>query len=119
MDGLKAFGLSDNEISVFLQLLKNGSQSIWQVSIKTGIKRTSTYDIIKGLIRKDLVLIDVSGKKNLYRAVDPDVLLEQYAIKKDSLKDAVKKLKQLEQKTFKSTKMIRYTGVSGIRTVMG
>ncbi|MGV8168472.1 MAG: TrmB family transcriptional regulator [Candidatus Nanoarchaeia archaeon] len=119
MQGLKDFGLSDNEISVFVQLVKFGPQSVWKIATATGMKRTSTYDIIKGLIKKDLVLVEVSGKKNFYSAADPSVIVEQFNLKKESITESVKNLNKIKSKEENSTKLIRYTGVSGIRTAMG
>ena len=119
MQGLRAFGLSDNEIAVFEQLTKFGPQSVWAVAVNSGIKRTSAYDIIKGLMKKDLVQADRVAKKNVYRAADPAVLLEQLDLRRDALKDAVRELKKIAHVSVDTTKLIRYTGVSGIRTTMG
>ncbi|RJQ17054.1 hypothetical protein C4573_03280 [Candidatus Woesearchaeota archaeon] len=118
MQGLKEIGLSDNEIKVFLELNKEGSRSVWDVATKTKIKRTTTYDVIKSLIQKNLVSVKNEDKKQLYFAVEPNVLLEQINLKKDILTQTVDELIKIRKEFVAESVITKFNGVEGIRTAM-
>jgi len=118
MQGLKEIGLSDNEIKVFMELNKKGARTVWDIATKTNIKRTTTYDVIKSLIQKNLVTTKNNGKKQVYAAVDPRVLLEQIEIKKDILEHSVNEL-LIQRKNFQEDSVItKFNGIEGIRIAM-
>ena len=54
-EALKEFGLNDREVKVYLALLKIGTSSVHSIAEKTGIIRTTVYDIIKSLIEKFII----------------------------------------------------------------
>jgi HTH-type transcriptional regulator, sugar sensing transcriptional regulator len=118
MDELKELGLNDKEISAYVTLIKHGSLSIWEISTKIGIKRTSMYDIIKSLLEKKLILKKTNGKKVVYNAVEPDYLKELINIKQEKISEAVKKLKLLkESNADEKNQVIIYTGIAGLKTI--
>ena len=52
---LKDFGLSDNETTVYLALLKIGNSTANRVAEITGLKRSTTYDNLNLLASKGIV----------------------------------------------------------------
>jgi predicted transcriptional regulator len=57
---LKEFGLTDNEISVYIESLKHDELSPYQISKITGIPRTTVYDVVMGLALHGLVELEQS-----------------------------------------------------------
>jgi hypothetical protein len=57
---LEKFGLSDNEIKVYVEALKHAQTSPYELAKFTGIPRTSVYDILTALALKGLVELSQS-----------------------------------------------------------
>ena len=55
---LKQLGLIDNEIKVYLLLLRRGPSLASDVAEETNLHRTHAYDILKSLIEKSIVSLD-------------------------------------------------------------
>ncbi|HLD03834.1 MAG TPA: helix-turn-helix domain-containing protein [Candidatus Dojkabacteria bacterium] len=61
LQALKKFGLSENEIRVYLETLKKDELSPYQIAKSTGIPRTTVYDVLMSLSLKNLVEIEQSS----------------------------------------------------------
>jgi len=57
---LSKFGLSDNEIKIYVEALKHKETSPYQLSKLTKIPRTTVYDVLTGLSLKGLIKIQSS-----------------------------------------------------------
>lgn len=93
---LKNLGLTDKEITVYLEVLKHGRVGATQVSQTTKINRTTVYSVAKELIKKGFILEDLAGKTSSLVAVPPQDL--KFLVQKEE--------KQLEQKKESIAKMI-------------
>jgi len=75
---LKKFGLSTNEITVYLEALKHNELTPYKISKSTGIPRTTVYDILMNLSLKGLVELEQSDgftkQQTLVRAKNPSTL---------------------------------------------
>ena len=75
---LRRFGLSDNEILVYLATLNHEETSPFAVSRETGIARTTVYDVLTGLSLKGLVKLEQSDgfskQQTRIRAANPSKL---------------------------------------------
>lgn len=75
---LAKFGLSENEIHVYLAIVKTGSTSPFRLSRETGIPRTTIYEIITSLSLKGLIALEQSDgftkQQTRIKALDPSVL---------------------------------------------
>ncbi len=61
-NSLKAIGLNDKEIKVYLALLKSGKATPSALAKTTGINRATVYSVAKSLISMGIVAEDLSGK---------------------------------------------------------
>lgn len=52
---LKTFGLSSEEITLYLFLLENGSKTLLEASRETGINRSKIYRIVENLKKKSII----------------------------------------------------------------
>lgn len=75
---LRALGLHQTEIVVYLFLLKNGLSSPPIVSHETRIARTNCYNILLGLKNKGLVEEQQQTKRKVYQANDPVALVDLF-----------------------------------------
>jgi sugar-specific transcriptional regulator TrmB len=92
---LRDIGLTDNEIKLYITLLKVGSSTAYDLSKKTGIYRVHVYDKLEQLMDKGLVTHVYRGSKKHFQATPPQ-RIKQYLDEKrktlDRQEDAVDSL---------------------------
>jgi len=73
---LHSLGLSESEAKIYLAGLKLGASSVQEIAKAAKLSRTAAYDAIESLKEKDLLSTYQRGKKTVYVAEDPDLLLQ-------------------------------------------
>ncbi len=73
---LEKLGLSEGESSAYLAALELGQASAERIAKKSRSKRTTVYGHIESLREKGLLKLTREGKKNVYRAEEPQKLVE-------------------------------------------
>lgn len=68
---LKKIGLTENEVKIYLHLLKAGSSTAYDISKETGIYRVHVYDKLEQLMNKGLVTHIYQGAKKFFQATPP------------------------------------------------
>jgi HTH-type transcriptional regulator, sugar sensing transcriptional regulator len=116
-DNLKKLGLDDKEAQLYLSLLELSEANIARISKKSGIKRTTCYDIIDSLREKGL--ISVSNKKNkiFFSAEDPRKLEQLLDEKRHLLKNILPELLSITNLIDKKPKVRFFEGIEGIKDV--
>jgi len=94
-DELKELGLSDNEIKIYIELLKTGTTTANRISKLTGVKRSTTYDNLNLLVNKGLVSSIVKDKVIYFEGIDPKKIMRLMEEKKEKLNKVVKELGSL------------------------
>lgn len=114
---LQVMGLDEKEAKAYLALLELGEGSLGRLAAKSGIKRTTLYDIIESLKQKGLLSMSKQGKRTVYRAEDPRVFEEHLEEKRQRFAKLLPEL--LSVANFLETKpKIRYfEGDEGIKEV--
>jgi len=79
----KKLGFSDKEAAVYLALLRLDTATATQISKKTGINRTSSYDILDSLMQKGLISKFKKEKKAFFHAGDPKRLISYFEREKE------------------------------------
>lgn len=74
---LEKLGLNEKEAKVYLAVLELGEGNVQQISKKSGVKRTTLYDILESLKSKGLVSQSVKNKKTFFLAADPHKLEDE------------------------------------------
>jgi sugar-specific transcriptional regulator TrmB len=72
---LKQLNFSEKESSIYLALLEVGSGKANEISKKTGLNRTTVYDICATLMQKGLISKYKKGAGTYFNALDPKHLL--------------------------------------------
>jgi sugar-specific transcriptional regulator TrmB len=114
---LEKLGLNQKEASVYLALLELGQTSISRIAQKSGVKRTSVYDVLKSLKTKGLVGRTISKGKTYYFAEDPGVLKEALEEKFTTLEKVMPQLLSITNFLDQKPKIRFYEGKGGIRDI--
>lgn len=121
---LKKFGLTDNEIKVYIKLLTLGESNASNLGKETRMERRTVYDVIQKLLEKSLVSFIEKEDKKFYRVVNPIRLLDILDEKEENLRkirqEFVKLIPALEELTRKGEKQVDARilfGREGIKTM--
>jgi len=114
---LTQFGLNINQAKTYLALLELGQSSVIPLSKKTAIKRTTIYDILVELEKKQLVAKTKKGSKRLFIAQDPENLEKILEEKREKLENLMPALKSLVNTTGTKPVIRYYEGLEGIKEV--
>lgn len=99
---LKKLGLNENEVSIYLALLRKGACIASEIAELTKLHRTHVYDLLESLSRKGVVSFSIKDNKKYFQAVEPiklEVLLkrkeEELGEDKQELGKLIKELSNL------------------------
>ncbi len=73
---LHKLGLKNHQSTVYFALLQMGSGNIMDIAKRAGLKRTTTYSILDGLVHKGFVSLHKKGAHREYTAENPRKLPE-------------------------------------------
>lgn len=120
---LTEFGLTRNEVNVYLTLLKMGSSLAGQITEKTGIHRRNVYDALERLQEKGLVSFVIINNKKLFSSANPKRFVEiieenkhRLDIRKKEFKNVLPRLNSLMSLTQKHDVRF-FKDVEGLKTV--
>ncbi|MGV8162176.1 MAG: TrmB family transcriptional regulator [Candidatus Nanoarchaeia archaeon] len=114
-DSLKELGLGKNEIKVYISLLQKSDLDITELAKLSEVHRVNTYNSLKELIQKGLVVEINLGKKKTYRASDPKQLQILIKNKEEKLNTILPQLSALfmhgenQAQIFEGIEGIKYT----------
>ncbi len=115
---LKNLGFNDKEAEVYLALLELGPSAVREISLKSGLKKPTTYVILDELRKKEAVLFLPGAKKKLYSAKDPDSLFEAAKLRLNQAFYDLPVLKNLAKKGNRKAIVTYYEGVQGYEQAM-
>jgi len=116
-DQLTQFGLNDKQAIVYLALLELGASSAINLAKKTGILRTTVYDVLIELEKKGLLSQTKKGKKRLFLAEEPENLENILEEKREKLASLMPALKGLLNTSGTKPVIRYYEGLEGIKEV--
>ncbi|RTE65404.1 TrmB family transcriptional regulator [Amphritea opalescens] len=118
-------GLTQREIILYRALLSLGPSAIRTIAEKAEINRGTTYDCLKEMQQKGIVTYLPKGKRRLFSAREPEVLLQLAEERRHSLDTAIDQLKtkvvpELHHlmPDFNTANVSYYEGDSGIEQVL-
>ena len=115
---LREFGLSDNEIKIYLSLLRRGVMSPTEISKETGFARPYVYDVLQRLQEKGVAGTIVRNQKRCFTAVPPNQLVELSKQRLEALEKATSDLKALKFTTEQNINVELQTGRFVFRTLL-
>jgi len=108
-------GLTLNQATVYLELLKHPEQSGGQIAKKIGIDRSFVYGILNSLIDKGLVVYVTKGNARLFSHSNPENLLKEVDEKRLKIKKIVTSLKEIKQSPQSQISVQVYEGKDGLK----
>ncbi|OGZ44830.1 MAG: hypothetical protein A3J54_00645 [Candidatus Ryanbacteria bacterium RIFCSPHIGHO2_02_FULL_45_13b] len=116
-DELKNVGLTGQEIAVYLYLLEQGVSSPPQIAKGTGILRPNTYGTIRELQERGFIEHQQKGKRLLYVARDPSVILLNLEMRRDAISRILPDLRSLYKATKNKPAIKFYYGLDEIKNI--
>jgi sugar-specific transcriptional regulator TrmB len=95
---LNELGLSEQEISIYIALLRLGESPASTIAKEIGIKRTTVYPLLKSLTAKGCLLLYFKKNVRFYRPQKPKKLLKSFEKKIENFNSIIPFLESLEKK---------------------
>lgn len=114
---LEKIGFTEKEALVYLACLELGESNIQQISKKSGIKRTTVYDVIESIKERGIISTVTINKKIHYYAEDPRTIEDSLEEKKGLLRRILPELLSVTNIIDKKPKIRFFEGVDGIKEV--
>lgn len=115
---LKELGMTDNEVKIYLTLLKYGQLNPTSLATKTGLHRSYVYDTLERLLEKGNINTVLINNKKHFQAINPKILREQFEIKLKQLDDILPTLNSLFKIKKETTNVELHKGDRVYRTVL-
>ncbi len=116
-DALNKLGLEGKEAKVYLACLELGSGTIQEISDKSGVKRTSIYNLLEGMKKKKIINELIQDQKIILIPEDPNRILEIAEEKLKEVKQHLPDLLSLYSLPSNKPKVSYYQGVDGLKRV--
>ncbi|PIZ65981.1 hypothetical protein CO051_06550 [Candidatus Roizmanbacteria bacterium CG_4_9_14_0_2_um_filter_39_13] len=121
---LNTLGLSEEEISIYITALEQGSTTVLELARITKIPRTTVYLLIDSLTEKGLLQLTADGKKKLYVPASPEELINMATKKRDQLEKSISSLGQelpqlqaLYNMSHQKPKIRYYEGIEEVKKI--
>lgn len=114
---LRLFGLNDKEIKVYVACMQLGQDSAYNIAEKSGVKRTTTYLILRSLVKKSLVTTHISSKSYLYSASSPQNLVSQLEHRKKEIEQSLPSLMALYNSQPEKPTIEIFEGLDGVKQI--
>ncbi|HDK42607.1 MAG TPA: hypothetical protein ENG87_04455, partial [Candidatus Pacearchaeota archaeon] len=115
---LESIGLSKNEVIVYLDLIRVGKSSVIDISKRTGLYRSNTYDILEKLLKKGFVDQSIENEKKFFYPIDPNDLLDYIKHKEQELKEIIPEIEKIQNKPQEERKVTLSEGVNSVKNII-
>ncbi|MBN1157555.1 hypothetical protein JXA85_08095 [Candidatus Woesearchaeota archaeon] len=114
---LEKIGLTKNQTTIYVALLKLGITSAQNVIKESGLHRSRVYDGLERLQEMGLVSSVVKDFRKYFQAVEPEKLLDFIDEKKEAIRKILPELKKLEGMKKEEINASIYKGKEGLKTI--
>jgi len=115
---LKRIGFSETESKIYIVLLELGQAQAGEISKKSQVNRTTTYDALERLIEKGFVKYFVTANKKIFKPVSPDKIIEYIKEQEKTAEDILPELKKLYKSLKDKEEFNIYQGRKGSRSIL-
>lgn len=114
---LERIGLSRNEAKIYLTLLKTGLSKAGDISKRSEINRTTTYDALKRLLEKGLVGYVIKANRKWFQPVNPKRLTEFAKEKEEEARKILPTLGGIYKEPEEKHSVTLFHGYKGIKSI--
>jgi len=118
IQALKSFGFTTNEAKVYFACLELGSASAPEIGKRSGMLRTTVYEILKKLLNQGVASYVFKAKVRYFEVVDPQRLVELIDERKQKLLSVVDELIAIKKSVIKKPTIEFFEGKEGLRTIL-
>ncbi|MFH1784895.1 MAG: helix-turn-helix domain-containing protein [Candidatus Micrarchaeota archaeon] len=115
---LKEFGLTNNEVEIYLKLLMSGSVTVNVIAERTGMHRQACYDALDRLLEKGFVSFVIKNNKKNFQALPPEQLVIYADDMRSKLIQMLPELTKLRSVPKETTSVEVYKGKNVVRTIL-
>jgi sugar-specific transcriptional regulator TrmB len=90
---LKSLNLSEKEVGVYLSALRLGSAKISTIAKRSGMSRSTTYNLLQGLFKKGFMKRTDKASVQYFSPVSPDELIALLENKREALDNKIETVK--------------------------
>ena len=117
LSDLKKLGFSEKEASVYTKALELNSFSVAGMANLTGLKRPTCYLIIDNLVQKGLLTVMPRGRKSLYCAESPEIIVKNMEKAVSLAKLVTPQLQKIKVKDSPAPTIKFFTGRLGVEAI--
>lgn len=115
---LRRIGFSEAEAKVYLALLQLGQARAGEISKKSQINRTTTYDALERLLDKGLITYFVQTNRKVFKSIRPNKILEFLKEQEKEASEIIPQLDKLHKTSGSKEEFKIYQGRKGIRSIL-
>jgi sugar-specific transcriptional regulator TrmB len=115
---LRGLGLTDNEIRIYITLLKGGSMNPSEISEKLGLHRGYIYDALERMQEKEVVNYVLKNNKKQFQATRPENLVELLRFKLANFEKIVPSLSAMAETMKEDTSVELHKGKRTYRVIL-
>jgi sugar-specific transcriptional regulator TrmB len=115
---LKEYGLSDNEVKIYLANLMLGTAKANEIARKADILRTTSYEVLKSLVAKGLVSHVIKSGVKYFEAADPKILVSVLEERKKKINTILPDLEAIRKSVTEKPSIELYEGKAGLKTIL-
>jgi sugar-specific transcriptional regulator TrmB len=109
-------GLTNNEVEVYLSLLRQGNATANEVAKKCGLHRQAVYDALERLLEKDFASFFSRNNVRHFQPLPPSKIVDFLDEKKQNLELLMPELLKIAQEEKETVKVEVFKGKSALRT---
>ncbi|MFA4960401.1 MAG: helix-turn-helix domain-containing protein [Candidatus Pacearchaeota archaeon] len=94
---LESVGMNKSEIKIYVDLVKNKKSSALDISKRTTIHRSNTYDILRNLIEKGFVKESTQNNRKLFIPMEPEKIKDYLRQKEKEIDLIIEHLNQFSE----------------------
>lgn len=117
-EALKEYGLSENEINVYTNLLKAGETTAQELAKNAQLPRTTVYHLLESLIEKGLASFIIKQSIKLFQPADPEKIPQILEDRKRRIQEIIPSLVSIRQTLTDRPKTQIFEGQRGIKTIL-
>lgn len=114
---LQDIGLNEKEAVLYYSNLSLGPSNVSALAKASGIKRTSVYHVLQGLLEQNIIRKEFHGIKELYVACEPALLLNLLKEKAQKFTHILPELERLSSADYSESVIKYYTGKDACQPV--
>lgn len=115
LKGLKAFGLDQKEVTIYLAGLELGSTTVLELSRRTKMPRSTLYPLLEKLRTRGVFRLVKQKKTTKYVAESPETLERQFHDREEAFIKALPSLQALNETSYGGPGVTFYEGSDGFK----